>query len=601
MSAAVLITLAITVGALALFLWGRFRPDVVGIMVMTALLLSGVVTPAEGVSGFANEALLTVACMFVLSAGLVRTGAIDVLGRWVARVGRGSEARLLAVSFALVIPLSAFLNNTPVVAVMVPLVIGLSRSTGVRASRFLMPISFASQLGGTLTLIGTSTNLLVAGLVVELGLARIGLFDVTPPALLLTVLGVAYLLTLGRFLTPDRRASRDLLERYELGEYLTVLELDGRSPLVNRTLGESRFASRFGLEVVAVERDGERLARPDATTVIREGDLIVATGTAADIARVEESAGVLIRRGVPAGAVPAAAPQSAAPSGEVRLAELLVPPRSPVEGRTLERLRFRARYGVAVVGIRRHGETLHERLREVELTAGDLLLVQGTTAELRALHEGRDLTLVGVVDPPARRTRKLKIALPILIAVVAVAALDVLPILLAALVGVIAMFVTGCVTPEEAYQDVDWMVLVLLGSILPLGLAMQKTGAAELLATGAVRLHEPLGLVGVLAAFYLLTSLLTEVISNNATAVVLTPIAVATASSLGVSYLPFVMAVMMAASNSFMTPIGYQTNTFVYGPGGYRFSDFVRVGGPLNLLLTIAAAVVIPWFFPFRP
>jgi di/tricarboxylate transporter len=594
------ITVVIMAGALALFLWGRFRPDVVGVMVMTALMLTGVLTPAEGISGFANEAMLTVAAMFVLSAGLVRTGAVDLLGRWVARLGGSSELRLLTVSFAFVIPLSAFLNNTPVVAVMVPLVIGLSRTTGVRASRFLMPISFASQMGGTLTLIGTSTNLLVAGLMIELGLPRIRLFDVTPPALVLSALGVLYLLTVGRRLTPDRKASNDLLERYELGEYLTVIELEADSPLVDRTLGESRFASRFGIEVVALEREGTQLPRPDATTVIRRGDLIVATGTVADIARVEEAARVRIRRGERA-ADAVANRTGQLQGGEVRLAELLVPPRSPVEGRTLEALRFRARYGVSVLGVRRQGETLHERLREVELRPGDLLLVQGTTDELLALQEARDLTLIGVVRPPTRRVRKLRIAVPILVAVVALAALDVLPILLAALLGVVAMFVMGCVTPEEAYQDIDWMVLVMLGSIIPLGLALQKTGAAEVLAGGVVQLGEPLGLFGVLAAFYLLTSLLTELISNSATAAVVTPIAVATAQSLGVSHLPFVIAVMIAASNSFMTPIGYQTNTFVYGPGGYRFYDFLRVGGPLNMLMVLAAALVIPWFFPFTP
>jgi di/tricarboxylate transporter len=272
-----------------------------------------------------------------------------------------------------------------------------------------------------------------------------------------------------------------------------------------------------------------------------------------------------------------------------------------VEGRTLESLRFRARYGVPVLGIRRQAETLHERLREVELRPGDLLLVQGTTDELLALQEGQDLTLIGVVHPPTRRVRKLRIAVPILVAVVVVAALDLVPILLAAMLGAIAMFVAGCVTPEEAYQEVDWMVLVLLGSIIPLGLALQKTGAAEVLAGGVVQLSAPLGLFGVLAAMYLLTSLLTELISNNAAAAVLTPIAVATAQSLGVSHLPFVIAVMIAASNSFMTPIGYQTNMFVYAPGGYRFSDFLRVGGPLNVLMVLVAALVIPWFFPFRP
>jgi di/tricarboxylate transporter len=324
------------------------------------------------------------------------------------------------------------------------------------------------------------------------------------------------------------------------------------------------------------------------------GDLLLASGHIGSIARVEEEAGVRISsRHV---AMEESADSGAAP-GE--LAELLVPQRSAFEGQTLAGLHLRGRYGVSVLGVRRHGHALHIRPRDVSLEAGDLLLVQSSRDELRALHQDRQLTLLGVVQPPARRRRKLIIALSVLAAVVLLAAFEVLPILLAALLGVIAMFVSGCVTPEEAYREVDWSVLVLLGSIIPLGIAMQETGAAALLAQGLLRSTTPLGLTGALAAFYLMTSLITELISNNATAVVLTPIAVATAVSLDVSPLPFVVAVMIAASNSYMTPIGYQTNLFVYGPGGYRFSDFLRVGGPLNLIMTAAAAVAIPWFFPF--
>ncbi|MDQ3556208.1 MAG: SLC13 family permease [Gemmatimonadota bacterium] len=601
MTPEILLTLAVSAGTLALFLWNRLRADVVGLIVMATLMVLGLVTPREGISGFANEATITVAAMFILSAGLVRTGAIDLMGRWVARLAGQSELRLLVVTIALVIPLSAFVNNTPVVVVMIPMVLGLTRTMGVRPSRLFMPISFASQMGGTLTLIGTSTNLLVAGLVLELGLERIRLFDITPPALVLTAFGVAYLLTVGRWLTPVRDAGGgDLLASYELRDYLTALVVERQSPVAGRSLRESRFGEEHGLQVVAIEREGVRLPRPRGGTVVRVGDLLLVRGKSSDIAHIEE-VGHLRIAGVNPDLPVDGAPGEGSGDQErpTRLAELIVPPRSPVVGHTLRGLNFRGRYRLPVLGIQRHGEPLQERLRDVALTPGDVLLVQGSDEELRQLHQGGELALLGALELPAKRTRKLGRAVAILVVVVLLAALEVTPILVSAILGVIAMFLTRCLTPDEAYRDIDWMVLVLLGSIIPLGIAMQNTGTAQLVATQLVRVAEPLGLFGVLAAFYLLTSVLTEMISNNAAAVVLTPIAVATGVGLGVSPMPFVVAVMFAASNSFMTPIGYQTNTFIYGPGGYRFSDFVRVGAPLNLLLVAVATWAIPVFFPF--
>jgi di/tricarboxylate transporter len=595
----ILLTLGIAAGALALFAWNRVRMDVVGIIVMATLMVTGLVSPQQGVSGFANEAMLTVAAMFVLSAGLVRTGAIDALGRWIARLAGKSEGRLLAISMLLVIPLSAFINNTPVVVVMIPMILGITRQTGIAPSRIFMPISFASQMGGTLTLIGTSTNLLVAGLVLELGLDRIGLFDITPPALVLTAVGVLYLLTVGHWLTPTRSPPTDLIASYELREYLTGLIVEPDSPLAGRTLRESRFGEQHGLQVIGIEREGERISSPRGGAHLQTDDLLLVRGKIADIARITETEHLRIagtRPDLPLDATEA--PESAAGSNE-RLAEVIVPPRSPVVGHTLRGLNFRGRYGVPVLGIQRHGEPLHAALGDIELAAGDVLLVQANDRHLRQLHRGRDLALLGPVDLPRRRRRKIKIAVPILAAVVLLAAFDVTTILLAAILGAIAMFLTGCITPEEAYVEVDWMVLVLLGSIIPLGIAMQNTGTAQLIAWAIVQLTEPFGLYGLLAAVYLATSLLTEVISNNATAVVLTPIAIGVASAAGISPLPLVVAVMLAASNSFLTPVGYQTNTFIYGPGGYRFLDFVRVGGPLNVLLIVMATLVIPAFFPF--
>jgi di/tricarboxylate transporter len=591
------LTLGITVGALALFVWNRIRVDVVGLMVMAALIVSGLVTPQQGISGFSNEAMITVAAMFILSAGLIRTGAIDRVGRLVARYAGKSELRLLLISLAIAVPLSAFINNTPVVVMMVPMLLGLAREMGIAPSRLFIPISFGSQMGGTLTLIGTSTNLLVAGLVLDLGMERIRLFEITPAALVLTSIGLLYLLTIGRRLTPTRETQEDLVASYDLREYLTGLMVDANSPLIGRSLSDSRFGEEYGLQVVGIERNGERIPFPKGDTVLLAGDHLLVKGKSPEIARIEEASGLRLATGQPSLRLEEV--EAVAEHGEGRLAELIVPPRSHVVGRTLRVLNFRSRFGVPVLAVQRHGEPLHESLPETVLEAGDVLLVRGTPEELQTIHRERELALLGAVDIPARRVRKMKTAAGIMAAVVLLAALDITTILVSAILGVVAMFLTRCLTPDEAYEDVDWMVLILLGSVIPLGLAMQNTGTAQLLASWLLSATQPLGLYGSLAALYLLCSLLTEVISNNAAAVVLTPVAVAAALALGASPLPFVIAVMFAASNSFLTPIGYQTNTFIFGPGGYRFTDFTRVGGPLMLLMLIAATFVIPFFFPF--
>ena len=592
----ILLTLAVTAGALALFVWNRLRVDVVALIVMASLILLGLVTPQEGISGFANEAMITVAAMFVLSAGLLRTGAIDALGRRLERWAGDGEFRLLVVAIALVIPLSAFINNTPVVVVMIPLILGLTRKMKVAPSKIFMPISFASQMGGTLTLIGTSTNLLVAGLVLELGMDRIRIFDVTPAAAVLTVVGVTYLLTVGRWLTATREPVTDLISSYEIRQYLTGLLVGQQSPIVGKSLRESRFGSNYGLQVIGIDRQGERVAFPRGHTLVEAGDILIVEGKIPNIARIEEEEHLTIAGSRPEFPDPA---EAQGPGREARLAEVIVTPRSIVVGRTLQQVNFRNRYGMPVLGIQRHGEPLQERMRDITLEPGDVLLVSGSNEELTALHGSGDLALLGAVQLPRKRLRKMKYAFAIIAGVVALAAFDVMPILVSALLGVIAMFLTGCVTPDEAYEDIDWMVLVLLGAIIPLGIAIRDTGLAELAAGLLVNLTRPLGSYGVLATFYIMTSLLTEVISNNAAAVVLTPIALATALTLGVSPMPFIIAVMFAASNSFMTPIGYQTNTFIYGPGGYRFTDFLRMGAPLNLLLAAAATITIPFFFPF--
>jgi di/tricarboxylate transporter len=601
-------TLAVALVTLALFLWNRLRVDVVAILSMVSLMALGVVTPAQGISGFANEAVITVAAMLALSVGLLRTGAIDDLGRWIQRAAGKSELRLIVLLLAVVIPVSAVINNTAAVAVLLPMVMGVARTMDVAPSRVLMPLSFAGQMGGTLTIVGTSTNLLVAGLVLDLGMERIGLFDITAPAALLTLAGVVYLLTVGRWLTPVRSAGEDLVDAYELRGYLASFRVLEASPLAGRTLAESRLGERQGINVIGIRRGDQTIRGIGGGTRIEAADELLVEGSVSDMARFVEQEGLEVSTEDPSWEF---APQT--PPGtdnddeeasgdadpERLLAEFLVRPRTPPEGRRLNRLGIRSRWNVTVLGLQRRGRPIRGGLFRTPLEAGDVLLVEGRPEALREIHASGDLSLLGSVDVPARRRKRKWVAAAILAGVVALPGAGVMPIVMSSVIGVAAMFLTGCLTPDEAYEDMDWMVLVLLGAIIPLGIAMQETGTAELLVAGALGPMERIGPLAVLAAFYLLTSLLTEAISNNAAAVVMTPLAVASGMALGVSPLPFVIAVMFAASNSFLTPVGYQTNTFIYGPGGYRFSDFARVGGPLALILLVAATFVIPVFFPF--
>lgn len=594
------LALGVTALAVGLFLWNRFRADVVAVLIATLLIVTGLVTPAEGVSGFANEATIAVALLLVLGTGLAHTGAVDVLAGMAVRLAGRSEWRLLVLAIAVVIPVSAVINNTAAVAVLMPALLGATRQVDVSPSRILMPLSFASQLGGALTLIGTSTNLLVAGLMLDLGFDRIRIFELTAPALVVMAAGVAYLLTVGRWLTPAREPPHDLLGGYALHDYLTTVRIRPGSPLAGQSISESRFGHEQGLVIVRIEReDGAVVDGPGAATVLREGDLLLIEGKVADIREIRESTGLEIQGADPALPDPGAEPGEGAGAEAVRFAEVLVPPRSPAIGQTLRSLRLRTRHAVSALGLRRHGESLLENLAAVALRPGDVLLVQGRTSALRQLHESGALSLVGPVEISPRRRRRRVWALLAMAVTVLLAAFELVPIMVSAMIGVVILLITRTLGPDEAYDGMDWMVVVLLGAIIPLGIALEKTGAAAQIATWIGGVAGPLGPYGLLAAVYVLTSALTNVISNVAAAAVVLPVAAALATGMGLSPTPFAIGVMFAASNAFMTPIGYQTNLFVYGPGGYRFSDFLRVGAPLSVVTAVAAVFAIPLFIPF--
>jgi di/tricarboxylate transporter len=588
----IVLVLAILAGAVACFATERLPVDLVALLVLSTLLGSGILTPEQAVSGFSNTATVTVAAMFVLSAGLVRTGMVSLLGKRLTVVGRLGLRPTLIALMALIGVVSAFINNTAAVAIFLPIVLGLARDTGISPSKLLIPLSFASMFGGVCTLIGTSTNILVSSIAAQHGLSPFGMFELSPLGLVLFAVGALYLLTAGVRLIPDRRAGTDLAQSYGMGDYLTEILVLPESPAVGRPLRESPLVRDLDLDVLEIQRGGRLLPAPGAETVLAADDLLRVRCDVRKIRQAEKQEGIVLKSGLKWR-------DEDLRSSEAALLEAVIVPGSALEGKTLKEAGFRQIYGGTALAIRHRGEVMRERLGMTRLQSGDVLLVEVRRDRVEALKRNPDFVVVSEIGPDEPRRGKLLLALAIVAGVVALAALDLLPIVGSAILGSVLMVLTRCLTLDEAYQAIEWRVVFLLGGILPLGIALETSGAAGLLSSLLVDTIGAWGPLALLSAFYLLTSLLTETMSNNATAALLAPIAISAASSLGVDPRPFLVAVTFAASASFMTPVGYQTNTLIYGPGHYRFADFLRIGTPLNLLFWVIATLLIPRFWSF--
>jgi di/tricarboxylate transporter len=587
-----LVVLAVLAAAVALFASGRFPVDLVALLVMAVLLVTGAVTPQQGIAGFSNPATVTVAAMFVLSAGLFRSGAVNFAGQLLTRLGRSSVWMALFVMMTGIGALSAFVNNTAAVAIFLPIVIGTARALDVSPSRLLMPLSFASMFGGVCTLIGTSTNLLVSAIAEEHGQPAIGMFEMSRLGLIFFAAGLAYMMLVGVRLIPGRRGGGELAEQYGMGDYLVEIVLGEGAKSVGRAIAESPLVTDVGVGVLDVIRDGERIPFPSPSLVLRAGDVLRVRADVARIATLQDREGITLRPR----ARWAIRKLEDGPTVQV---EAIVAPLSELEGRTLRQVRFAATFGAMVLAIRHHGRLRHENLGDTRLRAGDALLVEVPRERVETLRRDRNFVLVSELALPRFRRAKILPAVAIIAGVVGVATAGLAPILVTAVAGCALMVLTRCLTLEEAYAAVEWKVIVLLAGVLTLGVAMENTGTATWLADLVVRGLGPFGPMAVVAGFYLLTSLLTEAMSNNATAVLLAPVAIAAADGMGIDARPLLMAVAFAASSSFMTPVGYQTNTMILGAGNFRFGDFVRVGGPLNLLFLVLATLLIPVFWPF--
>lgn len=588
----ILLVLTILVLAILLFATGWIRMDLVSLMVLLALGLTGLVSPHEAFSGFSNPAVITVAAMFVISAAIANTGATTKLGEQIMRLAGSSEPRLVLAIMLTSAGFSAFINNIGATAMMMPVVMGMAQKARIPASRLLIPLAYGSLLGGVCTMIGTPPNILMSELLFELSGESIGMFDFTPVGVPLVALGICYMVLFGRRLLPNRK-SGTLTEAYQVKEYITEVEILPDSPLDGKTISQSGFEEEFKLRVRAILRKGRKYPQPRRNRILRSGDVLFLEGNPTDILKVRKKKGLEV---VPERDNPIQIDEK---HDEMVVVEASLAPTSELVGKTLKSERFAETHGLTVLAIWRSGSPVVKRVDQVVLRFGDVLLLQGP--ETRVMHLGKEhsFLLLGGVPKVSYFPRKGPVAIGTLVGVVLLAATGLLPIMLSATLGALILVLCRCLSIKEAYESIDWSIILLIAGTLPLGLAMEHSGAARLLADQLIGMVGPFGPWAVLCAVFFITFALTEIMSHAAAAVLVAPIAYNTALELAVSPKPFFVAVAIAASMCFMTPISHQSNALVMGPGGYRFFDYTRVGTPLNLLVWIVASLLIPLLYPF--
>ena len=591
------IVLGIITLMFVLFVKEIFPLDVTALVVLIIFLVIGNLTLEEAISGFSNQAVITIAVLFILSHALQKSGILEY---GVVRLNKLTERSkllgltvfLITVAFA-----SAFVNNTAIVAIFIPITIRLAQKYNLSPSKLLIPLSYIAIMGGTLTLVGTSTNLLVNSIYVNTTMAEpLGMFEFSRYGIFILLIGLLYIIFAVPLILPSRTVTSSLTQSYHMGGYLTELKVAEESPMVGRTFMERSINKNYDITVLDIIREGMVISKNIRNTIIHPGDVLFVRGSLENFLRMKEVEKVTML-------TDEKLTQAELIHDDNTLVECLLTQQSELVGKSLMEINFRRRFGSFILAIRREGAILRRKIAHVMLRAFDTLLVYGPRDKIKELSESGNFIVLGEIEATLQKNRFWWVSLVVIISAVFLAALGLVPILKGALVGMIILLVLRVISTNEAYQTINWQVIVLIAALIPIGIVIQKSGTSEWLATAMNNLVEQfdpaLRPVVMVSLIYLMTMMLTEMASNAATAIIMTPIAISAAMQIGLDPKPFIFSVCFAASASFITPIGYQTNLMVYGPGGYKFSDYVKVGLPLAIFLWIMATFLIPVLWPF--
>ncbi len=584
-------TLLVILGiALVLFSFEWVSVDIVALGVLLSLVLTGLIPADMAFAGFGNETVIMILGLFILTAALARTGVIEIVGRTLLSHVKDDPNRLTLMVMGAAAAMSSFVNNTACAAFFTPIVMGLSRRMRISASRLLMPMAFAIILASSMTLISTSTNIMVDGLMRQYGLAPMGMFELTPVGVPVLLIGLVYMLLLGRRIVPDRSNPDELTQDFELRPYLTEIVILPDSTLDGKTLAETGLGREFDFTVLRITRNDSAHLSPHGDVRLQQGDVLLLEGQRDQLIQVKDRVGIGLAEQV-------SLSDPDLQTEDLQLAEVILLPRSPLIGRRLTGVDMREQYGLQVLAINRHEATLHQKIGQTPLQMGDVLLVQGPRFNLAALEKNNTFRVLGTIEDKRPNHRRAWLAMTIFVGTLLLAIFDVVSLPIAVLLGTLLVFITRCITPEEAYREVEWKAIILIGSMLAFGSAMDYTGTAKYLAAQIASLTGQADPLWLLTGFFALTVLLTQPMSNQAAAAVVLPVALQTAIHLGLNPRTFAMMIALAASTSYITPLE-PACLIIYGLGRYRFTDFIKVGSLLTVLVYFVAILLIPRIWP---
>ena len=597
MNIEIIIVLLILSLGFFLFIKEYFSIDVTALIILSSFFGMGYLTPSEAVSGFSNPAVITIGLLFILSSAIQKTGLLEYIVVTINRLVHSSKIIGLAAYYFTISIASSLINNTAIVAIFMPITIRLAHNYHVSPSKMLIPLSYAAILGGTLTLVGTSTNLLVNSIYMSYeGSQPLGMFEFLKYGSIILVIGTVYLLFIAPRLIPSRTTTSSLTKSYHLGGYLTEMKVKKGSVLVGKSCFDRSINQNYDVTVLDIIRDKKHIVRDIRRTILKEGDILFVRGTLENFLRMKEVEGVALL-------TDEKLTQSELEQEDNELVECLLTDDSGLVGKSLMSTNFRQIYGAFILAIRREGDIFRKKIAHMKLRAFDTLLVYGPSKKIASLSDGGNFIVLGKVQARLIKEKFWWVSIYVVLISIIFAAVGYIPIMKGAFLSVVILLSLKIITAQESYQSIHWQVIFLIAALIPIGIVIQKTGTADWIGNNISNFiflfSSELQPYVLLATIYFITMILTEISSNVATAIIMVPIAIAVSNQLGLEPRPFVFTVAFAASSSFITPIGYQTNLMVYGPGGYKFSDYIRVGLPLSLILFISAILIIPklWHF----